>query len=41
VVLDSLDKFEPLVLAAVCADRGFTSIEAPGFGKGWVIADQW
>src|SRR5215813_3453010 len=40
-VLDSLDKLEPLVLAAVCADRGFSSIEAPGFGKGWVIADQW
>ena len=41
VVLDSLDKLEPLVLAAVCADRGFTSIESPGFGKGWVMADQW
>src|SRR5262249_29766352 len=41
VVLDSLDKFEPQVLAAVCADRGFTSIESPGFGKGWVMADQW
>ena len=41
VVLDSLDKLEPLVLAAVCAERGFTSIESPGFGKGWVMADQW
>jgi len=40
-VVDSLDKLEPLVLAAVCADRGFSSIESPGFGKGWVIADQW
>jgi AAA domain-containing protein len=41
VVLDSLDKFEPLVLAAVCAQYGFASIESPGYGKGWVLADQW
>jgi len=41
VVLDSLDKLEPLVLAAVCAQYSFASIESPGFGKGWVIADQW
>jgi hypothetical protein len=41
VVLDSLDKFEPLVVAALCAQNGFASIESPGFGKGWVMADQW
>jgi AAA domain len=41
MVLDSLDKLEPLVLAAVCADRGYASIESPGYGKGWVEADKW
>jgi len=38
-VFDSLDKLEPLVLAALCADRGYASIETPGYGKGWVEAD--
>jgi DNA polymerase III delta prime subunit len=38
-VFDSLDKLEPLVLAAVCADRGYASIESPGYGKGYVEAD--
>lgn len=41
MVLDSLDKLEPLILAAVCADRGYASIESPGYGKGWVEADKW
>ena len=41
LVLDSLDKLEPLLLAAVCADRGYASIESPGYGKGWVEADRW
>src|SRR5262249_39391702 len=38
-VFDSLDKLEPLVLAALCADRGYASVESPGYGKGWVEAD--
>src|SRR5262249_41140832 len=41
VVLDSLDTLELLALAAVCAQYGYASIESPGFGKGWVMADQW
>ena len=39
LVIDSLDALEPLVQAALCADRGYTSIESPGFGKGYVEAD--
>ena len=38
-IVDSLDKLEPLILAALCAERGYTSIESPGYGKGWVEAD--
>jgi hypothetical protein len=41
LVIDSLDKLEPLILTAVCADRGYASIESPGYGKGWVEADRW
>ena len=40
-VFDSLDKLEPLIVAALCADRGYASVESPGFGKGWVEADKW
>lgn len=39
VVLDSLDKLEPLVWAKVCADNNWQSIETPGYGKGYVAAD--
>jgi len=41
VVLDSLDKLEGLVWADVCASNGWPSIEAPGYGRGYVIADRW
>jgi hypothetical protein len=41
LVVDSLDKLEPLILAAVCADRGYVSIESPGYGKGWIEADKY
>jgi hypothetical protein len=41
IVLDSLDKLEPQILTAVCGDRGYASIESPGYGKGWVEADKW
>jgi len=40
-VIDSLDKLEPLIIAALCAERGYTSIESPGYGKGWVEADKY
>lgn len=41
VVIDSLDKLEPLVWAKVCADNNWPSIEAPGYGKGYVAADNY
>lgn len=39
VVLDSLDKLEPLVWAKVCADNNWQNVESPGYGKGYVSAD--
>lgn len=39
IVLDSADKLEPLIWDAVCADNKWQSIEAPGYGKGYVEAD--
>ena len=41
LVIDSLDALEPLVHAALCADRGYASIESPGFGKGYVELDKY
>jgi hypothetical protein len=40
VVLDSLDKLEPLIWSDVCESNKWPSIEAPGYGKGYVIADK-
>jgi hypothetical protein len=40
VVLDSLDKLEPLLWADVCAQAGKKSIEDFGYGKGYVAAAQ-
>ena len=39
VVIDSIDKLEPLIFSGICASYGYTSIESPGFGKGYVQAD--
>ena len=39
VVIDSLDKLEPMVWAALCAEKNWESIESPGYGKGYVEAD--
>ena len=39
LVLDSIDALEPQVWVAVCRERGWASIEAPGYGKGYVEAD--
>jgi hypothetical protein len=41
VVVDSLDKLEGLIWADVCATRHWPSIEAPGYGKGYVEVDIW
>lgn len=39
VVVDGLDKLEPLVWAKVCDLNQWRSIEAPGYGKGYKEAD--
>lgn len=39
LVVDSLSSLEPLVLAEVCRRNNWPSIEAPGYGKGYVEAD--
>lgn len=42
VFLDSLDWLEPLIHAHVCAQNKWASIEAPGYGKGYVAAaEEW
>ncbi len=42
LVLDSLDWLEPLVWARTCQTHGVASIEAFGYGKGYLEADrQW
>lgn len=39
VIIDSLDGLEPLVWRKTCERMGYTSIEAPGYGKGFAEAD--
>lgn len=39
VVVDSLDKLEPLVWAKTCSENNWADIEQPGYGKGYVMAD--
>lgn len=39
VVFDSLDKMQPLLWDAVCRDNNWQSIEAPGYGKGYVATE--
>ena len=41
IVLDSLDKLEPLIWAKVAADNNWQNIETPGYGKGYVSADSY
>lgn len=42
VFIDSLDWLEPLVHAHVCEQNKWASIEAPGYGKGYLAAaDEW
>jgi hypothetical protein len=40
-VVDSADKIEALIWADVCEANKWPSIEAPGYGRGYVIADRW
>lgn len=39
VVLDSLDWLEPLIWQHVCQKNSWTSIEQPGYGKGYIEAN--
>lgn len=39
LVIDSLDGVEPLVWAQVCAQNGWNTLEDPGYGKGYLAAD--
>lgn len=42
VYVDSLDWLEPLLHAHVCAANGWATIEAPGYGKGYIAAgEEW
>jgi hypothetical protein len=41
VVVDALDVLEGLIWSDVCATNNWASIETPGYGKGFVIADRW
>jgi AAA domain len=41
VVIDSLDKLEPMIWTAICAEKNWDSIESPGYGKGYVEADSY
>jgi hypothetical protein len=38
VVIDSVDWLEPHIWARACQDNGWSSIEDPGYGKGYVAA---
>ena len=38
LVVDSVDHLEPLIHARVCKEKGFSSIEDPGYAKGYTAA---
>ena len=42
LMIDTLDAFEPRVIEHVCAENHWKNIEAPSYGKGYVlVADKW
>ena len=41
VVADSVDALEELIWPDVCRSQGWSSIESPGYGKGYVVIDTW
>src|SRR6185436_7959444 len=41
IVIDSLDATEALIWRDACRSQGWSSIESPGYGKGYVIVDSW
>src|SRR6516162_3491692 len=40
-VVDGLDRVEGIIWNDVCKANNWPSIEAPGYGRGYVIADKW
>jgi hypothetical protein len=41
VIIDGLDALEGLVWRDLCAQQGWASIEAPGYGKAYIAGDNW
>ena len=41
VVIDSLDATEALIWLDACRSQGWSSIESPGYGKGYVTVEFW
>jgi hypothetical protein len=41
IVIDALDALEALIWRDLCESQSWASIEAPGYGKGYVAADNW
>jgi hypothetical protein len=41
LVVDSLDLLEPLIWREACTANGWTTIETVGYGKGYVVADNY
>lgn len=41
LVLDTLDWLEPLLWSACCENKGWSCIEDPGYGKGYIELDRW
>jgi hypothetical protein len=41
VVIDSLDATEELIWHDACQSQGWSSIESPGYGKGYVTVESW
>lgn len=41
VVIDTLDRLEPMLWAKVCEDNSWDSIEQPGYGKGYIMVDRY
>lgn len=39
IVVDSIDRLEPLAQAYICKKNNWTSIEAPGYGAGYTALD--
>jgi len=36
LVIDTIDKLEPMIISKVCAENGWPDIEEPGYGKGYI-----